>query len=248
MAEYQVEEIKDKTIKNGKSLYKIKWKGYDSDQCTWEPEANLASCREMLQKFNANLKKSQPEPTSKPKAPTAQKTTPKSIKSKEQPSKNKIKNKPYVDEPQDQYRAEDEEYSEEPKNISTMKRIATPLQGPSTRKNLKASTTGPSANASRMKMRMQNEQEEAEQAEMDGEQDEGQEVMLPRSAGSKLGEGEGAKMKILGMMKSKEGNYYFKVKQSNKIQILNRDEVVAKDPVALIVFYETNLRVLQTKS
>jgi hypothetical protein len=26
-----VEEIKDKTIKNGKSLYKIKWKGYDSD-------------------------------------------------------------------------------------------------------------------------------------------------------------------------------------------------------------------------
>lgn len=52
----------------------------------------------MLQKFNANLKKIQPDTTSKPKALTPQKTTPKGIKSKEQTNKNKIKNKPYVDE------------------------------------------------------------------------------------------------------------------------------------------------------
>lgn len=47
---------------------------------------------------------------------------------------------------------------------------------------------------------------------MEGEEDEGQEVAPARPVGGKLGEAEGAKMKIIGMMKSKEGNYYFKVK------------------------------------
>lgn len=35
--EYQVEQILDHTVKDGKHLYLIKWEGYDSDDNTWEP-------------------------------------------------------------------------------------------------------------------------------------------------------------------------------------------------------------------
>jgi len=49
---YEVDKILKKRVKNGKPEYLIKWKGYSEDDCTWEPEINLGSCKEMLKKYN----------------------------------------------------------------------------------------------------------------------------------------------------------------------------------------------------
>lgn len=59
MPEYEVEQILDKRITNGKALYKIKWKGYPEDECTWEPEKNLTTCKEILRKYNDHLARTQ---------------------------------------------------------------------------------------------------------------------------------------------------------------------------------------------
>ena len=32
----------------GQPEYKIKWKGYSMNQCTWEPESHLSKCRGMI--------------------------------------------------------------------------------------------------------------------------------------------------------------------------------------------------------
>jgi len=47
-----VESILDKKIENGKTLYLIKWEGYDSDQNTWEPIEHLENVRSMVHKFD----------------------------------------------------------------------------------------------------------------------------------------------------------------------------------------------------
>lgn len=88
MAEYEVETIKSKRVKNGRTEYEIKWKGYDSDDCTWEPEDNLSTCKEMLDAFN----KKHSTLTPKVRNTSAQKTALKSVKFKEAP---KMKKKPY---------------------------------------------------------------------------------------------------------------------------------------------------------
>ena len=38
-------------------MYLVKWKGYSSDQNTWEPEINLRTCREVIDEYNENLSK-----------------------------------------------------------------------------------------------------------------------------------------------------------------------------------------------
>lgn len=39
---FEVEEIRDRGVgDDGKALYLVKWKGYDSSENTWEPEKNL---------------------------------------------------------------------------------------------------------------------------------------------------------------------------------------------------------------
>jgi hypothetical protein len=35
----------------GKDEYKIKWKGYSINECTWEPEEHLHYCKEMIRTF-----------------------------------------------------------------------------------------------------------------------------------------------------------------------------------------------------
>ena len=55
MIEYEVEKILNKKISNGKTFYRIKWKGYSNDQSTWEPEINLQHCKEIIKGFNENL-------------------------------------------------------------------------------------------------------------------------------------------------------------------------------------------------
>ena len=48
--EFTVESIVEKRRVNGKLEYLIKWKGYSSDENTWEPKENL-NCPELLKEF-----------------------------------------------------------------------------------------------------------------------------------------------------------------------------------------------------
>ena len=39
----------------GEVLYRVRWKNYCSDDDTWEPEAHLEDCREVLLAFKKSL-------------------------------------------------------------------------------------------------------------------------------------------------------------------------------------------------
>ncbi|XP_053564508.1 M-phase phosphoprotein 8 [Bombina bombina] len=52
---YEVESILDSKFEEGETLYRVRWKGYDSDGDTWEPEAHLEDCKEVLLAFKKNL-------------------------------------------------------------------------------------------------------------------------------------------------------------------------------------------------
>jgi hypothetical protein len=49
--QFEVESIVSKKIKKGKPYYLVKWKGYPSDDNTWEPLNNLNNCEQILQNF-----------------------------------------------------------------------------------------------------------------------------------------------------------------------------------------------------
>jgi hypothetical protein len=38
----------------GEVLYRVRWKNYSSDDDTWEPEAHLEDCREVLLNYKKN--------------------------------------------------------------------------------------------------------------------------------------------------------------------------------------------------
>jgi len=56
--EYVVEDILDKRTVQGTVQYLLKWKGYSSDDNTWEPRANL-DCDEMIDAFEEKWAKQQ---------------------------------------------------------------------------------------------------------------------------------------------------------------------------------------------
>lgn len=55
--EYEVQEVVDHKIEKGISYYLIRWKGYDADGDTWEPEDTL-SCPDLISKFKKRGKRS----------------------------------------------------------------------------------------------------------------------------------------------------------------------------------------------
>ena len=48
---FQVEEILGRKSESGQVYYRIKWSGYSSQYNTWEPEENLANCRDLIEEF-----------------------------------------------------------------------------------------------------------------------------------------------------------------------------------------------------
>ena len=53
---YNVEKILDKKKVGGKVLYKVKWEGYDINQCTWEPLKNLFNVQKFINEFERKNK------------------------------------------------------------------------------------------------------------------------------------------------------------------------------------------------
>lgn len=52
---YEVERIIDMRVEEGEVLYRVRWKNYCSDDDTWEPEAHLEDCREVLLAFKKSV-------------------------------------------------------------------------------------------------------------------------------------------------------------------------------------------------
>ncbi|XP_041662533.1 M-phase phosphoprotein 8 isoform X2 [Cheilinus undulatus] len=52
---YEVERIIDMRVEEGEVLYRVRWKNYCSDDDTWEPEAHLEDCGEVLLTFKKNM-------------------------------------------------------------------------------------------------------------------------------------------------------------------------------------------------
>ena len=50
-AEYEVQEIPDSRLKQGKLEYLVKWSGYTDDYNTWKPEANCANSPDIINNF-----------------------------------------------------------------------------------------------------------------------------------------------------------------------------------------------------
>lgn len=55
-AEYEVERIIDDRTDRGITVYRIRWKGYNADQDTWEPAASL-TCDNLVEKYWAKKSK-----------------------------------------------------------------------------------------------------------------------------------------------------------------------------------------------
>ncbi|XP_020032670.1 M-phase phosphoprotein 8 [Castor canadensis] len=52
---FEVEKILDMKTEGGRVLYKVRWKGYTSDDDTWEPEVHLEDCKEVLLEFRKKV-------------------------------------------------------------------------------------------------------------------------------------------------------------------------------------------------
>ena len=63
--EYEVEKVVDKRIHKGRVEYLLKWKGYSSDENTWEAEDSL-DCAELLQEYeNQKRRRLEKQPVEK---------------------------------------------------------------------------------------------------------------------------------------------------------------------------------------
>jgi hypothetical protein len=63
--EYEVEKIIDKKRKKGKISYLVRWKGYSSENDTWEPLSNLKNAKDAIAAYESRqFKQIAPLPTS----------------------------------------------------------------------------------------------------------------------------------------------------------------------------------------
>ncbi|KAF8752080.1 hypothetical protein RHS01_08077 [Rhizoctonia solani] len=55
--EYEVEGITNAEERNGKWFFRVKWKGYGSEENTWEPRENLKNAEKILKKYEEDMRK-----------------------------------------------------------------------------------------------------------------------------------------------------------------------------------------------
>ncbi|KAF8759681.1 hypothetical protein RHS01_01538 [Rhizoctonia solani] len=55
--EYEVEGITDAEERDGNWFFRVKWKGYGSEENTWEPRENLKNAEKILKKYKKEMKK-----------------------------------------------------------------------------------------------------------------------------------------------------------------------------------------------
>ena len=49
--DYEVEKITGHRKQDGEYVFKVRWKGYDKDQDTWEPQSNLDNCQQAIDDY-----------------------------------------------------------------------------------------------------------------------------------------------------------------------------------------------------
>lgn len=50
-SQYEVEAILERRVgRNGKTEYRVRWKGFGTDHITWEPEENM-NCSQLIGEF-----------------------------------------------------------------------------------------------------------------------------------------------------------------------------------------------------
>ncbi|KAF8714610.1 reverse transcriptase, partial [Rhizoctonia solani] len=55
--EYKVKGIMDMEEQNRKWFFRVRWKGYGSEENTWEPQENLKNAGKILKKYEEEMKK-----------------------------------------------------------------------------------------------------------------------------------------------------------------------------------------------
>ena len=55
--EYEVEAIVGKRVKRGIVQYRVKWRGYDVSENTWEPVSNLRNCVDLIREYERAIER-----------------------------------------------------------------------------------------------------------------------------------------------------------------------------------------------
>lgn len=55
--EWEVEKIVCQKWEKGKTMYRVKWKGWSDEHSTWEPLSNLTHCSSILKEFRRQQKR-----------------------------------------------------------------------------------------------------------------------------------------------------------------------------------------------
>ena len=53
--EYYVEKIVDHKLQNNRKLYRVRWKGYSSDNDTWETEQTLRKVKNLIRQYENSI-------------------------------------------------------------------------------------------------------------------------------------------------------------------------------------------------
>jgi hypothetical protein len=232
--EYEVEKILERRQRGRTEEFKVKWKGYGLDECTWEPEANLSSCRELLEEFKNKQRNLSNSKTGKP---IQKQTAVKTYKPKE-PEKPKMKGKAINDDEDDIYREDDDEDEIETRSARKLKRPGQQLSSINSqpRKGIRTGK-GPNGVASNKLAEASEEEEELDE-------------LFPEdipSEGNKLGDttkpNQNGGIEILAMFHNDKNEYCYKVREKGTESVITREKLLGKNPVALVLFYESKIKI-----
>lgn len=60
-SQFEVEAILKKRLRGGRTEYFVRWRGFSTEHCTWEPDENLIACSQILAEFLAKEQKAAAE-------------------------------------------------------------------------------------------------------------------------------------------------------------------------------------------